>query len=139
MAADITRAELASLGLRAQAMAQISTPDQDAEIEASTGICRSYLRQRYQGTALAAAVVDPAYKGALAKVATHRLLSTRGYDPDKANDAIVLENHDAAMRFLRDVSKGIASLDVPTVVTDGFASVLDEDGGVGVLSDDPRT
>lgn len=139
MAADITRAELASLGLRAQALASVSTPDQDAEIEASTGIARSYLRQRYQGTQLTAAVVDPAYKGALAKIATHRILSTRGYDPEKASDAIVLENHDQALRFLRDVSKGVASLDVPTTVADGFASVLDDDGGLSVLSDEPRT
>lgn len=139
MAADITRAELASLGLRAQALASVPTPDQDAEIEASTGICRAYLRQRYQGTQLTAAVVDPAYKGALAKVCTHRILSTRGYDPDSATDAMILKNHDTALTFLRDVSKGLASLDVPTVTTDGFASVLDEDGGVGVLSDDPRS
>lgn len=138
MAADITRAELASLGLRAQALASVSTADQDAEIEASTGICRAYLRQRYQGAQLTTAVLDPAYKGALAKVATHRILSTRGYDPEKPGDAIVLENHDAALRFLRDVSKGVASLDVETAVSDGYAAVLDEDG-VSVLSDEPRT
>lgn len=138
MPADITRAELASLGLRAQALASISTSDQDDEIEASTGICRAYLRQRYQGDQLTAAVLDPAYKGALAKVATHRLLSTRGFDPNKPIDALVLENHDAALRFLRDVARGLASLDVVTSVADGFAAVLDGDG-VSVLSDDPRS
>lgn len=138
MAADITRAELASLGLRAEALASVPTADQDAEIEASTGICRAYLRQRYQSAQLTTAVADPAYKGALAKVATHRLLSTRGYDPQRQADAIVLENHDAALRFLRDVARGLASLDVTTEVTDGFASVLDGDG-LTVLSDDPRS
>lgn len=134
---DITRAELAALGLRAQALAGISDADQDAEIEASTGICRAYLRQRYQGGALASAALDPAYKGALAKVATHRLLSTRGFDPSAGADVVVLTNHDAAMRFLRDVSKGLASLDVADTAGVGFADVLED--GVGIMSDEPRS
>lgn len=136
---DITRAELAQLGLRAAALQGIPTADQDVEIETSTGICRAYVRKRYQGAQLAAAVLDPAYKGALAKVCTHRVLSTRGYKPGEGPDEVVLANHDESMRFLRDVSKNIADLDVPTTAADGFAAVLDDDGGVSVLSDEPRT
>jgi hypothetical protein len=136
---DITRAELAALGLRAAALAGISDADQDAEIEASTGLCRAYLRQRYQSGALAAAVLDPAYKGALAKIATHRLLSTRGYDPAAGADVVVLTNHDASLRFLRDVSKGLASLDVSDTTGVGFADVLDSSDGVGIMSDEPRS
>lgn len=140
MAADITRAELASLGMRAQGLSSISDADQDTEIATSTGICRAYLRQRYKSAAqLAEAVVDPAYKGALAKVCTHRLLSTRGYDPSKGPDEVALANHDAMMRFLRDVSKGVASLDVSETEADGFASTLDPDDGVGIMSDEPRS
>lgn len=136
---DITRAELAALGLRAEALGGISTTDQDAEIEVSTGMCRAYLRQRYQGSTLAAAVADPAYKGALAKVATYRLLSTRGYDPARGADQILADNHDASLRFLRDVSKGLASLDVSDTTGVGFADVLDSSDGVGIMSDEPRS
>ncbi len=139
MAADITRAELASLGMRAAGLLSISTADQDTEIETSTGILRAYLRKRYQGTALDAAILDPAYKGALAKFCTHRLLSTRGYDPSKGPDEAARDNHDEALRFLRDVSKNLADLDVPTTEADGFASTLDSDDGVGIMSDEPRS
>lgn len=133
---DITRAELAQLGLRAAALQPIPTADQDAEIEASTGLCRAYLRARYQGAQLAAAALDPAYKGALAKVCTHRLLSTRGYDPDKGADVVVQMNHDASLRFLRDVANGVAHLDVTEAVADTFAPLLGDDAGAS--SDEPR-
>ena len=136
MAADITRAELAGLGLRASALTSIPTADQDAEIVTSTGICRAYLRARYQGAELVAAVADPAYKGALAKVCTHRCLSTRGYRPGEGPDELVLANHDAAMRFLRDVSNGVAHLDVSEAIADTFAPQLG--GDLGASSDEPR-
>ena len=136
MPADITRAELASLGLRAAALTSIPTADQDAEIVVTTGICRAYLRARYQGAELTAAVADPAYKGALAKVATHRVLSTRGYRPGEGPDELVLSNHDAAMRFLRDISNGVAHLDVSEAIADTFAPQLG--GDTGASSDEPR-
>jgi len=135
VAADITRAELASLGLRAAALASISDADQDAEIVTSTSICRAYLRARYQGAGLTAAVLDPGYKGALAKVATYRLLSTRGFSPAAGSDQVLLDNHNASLRFLRDVSDGRAHLDVEESQSDSFAASLPSDG---ILSDEPR-
>ncbi|MDB4931224.1 MAG: hypothetical protein JWM10_3708 [Myxococcaceae bacterium] len=137
--ADITRAELYALGLRSAALGNVSTADQDAEIETTTAICRAYVRGRYQGAQLAAAVVDPAYKGAVAKVCTHRLLSTRGYDPSKGVDEGAMNNHDAMLRFLRDVQAGNAHLDVPETEADTFSAALGSSGLFGPsFSDDPR-
>ena len=127
--ADITRGELASLGLRAQALASIPTADQDAELEASSATARSYLRARYPNLGT---VADPAYKSAVARIATHRLLSTRGFDPARGNDEVVLLNHDAAMRWLRDVANGVAHLAIPETPPDTFVAWMDP------LSDDAR-
>lgn len=131
---DITRTELAALGLRAEALASIPTADQDAEIDASSATARSYLRARYPGLGT---VTDPAYKSAVARIATQRLLSTRGFAPSQNNsDEVVQINHDTAMRWLRDVANGVAHIDVPETVGETFAAVLGDD--LGELSDPPR-
>lgn len=125
MASDITRDELAALGLRAEALAAIPTDDQDAEIEATSGLCRAYLRARYLGARLTAAVADPAYKGAVAKVCTRRLLSTRGFNPEQGNDEELAAMHDGMLRFLRDVSNGVAHLDAGETQADTFVECLE--------------
>ena len=134
MAADITRAELASLGLRSAALTTISTTDQDAACESATATARSYLRARYPS---AGAITDPGYKQAVARIAAHELLSTRGFDPsNNGSDAVVQINRDAAMRWLRDVSNGVAHLDITESIADTFAPQLGSD--LGASSDDPR-
>ena len=131
---DITRTELAALGLRAEALASIPTADQDAEIDASSATARRYLRERYPGIGI---ITDPAYKSAVARIVTQRLLSTRGYAPSQNhNDEVVQINHDTSMRWLRDVANGVAHLDVPEVVSQTFAVALGDD--LGDLSDPPR-
>jgi len=129
---DITRAELASLGLRAQALTSISDADQDAAINAASSKARSYLRARYPN---AGTITDVGYKEAVAKIATHMALSTRGFDPQRGGDEVVIENAAAAVRWLRDVSNGVAHLDVPEPESDTFAAAL---GPGDVLSDEPR-
>ena len=133
MSADITRAELASLGLRAQALTSISTADQDAACESATATARSYLRARYPS---AGAITDPGYKQAVARIAVHELLSTRGFDPSSSrSDEAVQLNRDAAIRWLRDVSNGVAHLDLTEAVAETFAATLGFDG---IVSDEPR-
>jgi len=133
MSADITRAELASLGLRAAALTGISTGDQDAACESATATARSYLRARYPA---AGTIADPGYKQAVARIAAHELLSTRGFDPSGSrSDEAVQLNRDAAVKWLRDVSNGIAHLDLTETVAETFAPTL---GGDGILSDPPR-
>ena len=134
MSADITRAELASLGLRGAALTTISTGDQDAACESASAIARSYLRARYPS---AGAITDPGYKQAVARIAAHELLSTRGFDPSGSrSDEAVQLNRDAAVRWLRDVSNGVAHLDVAETASDTFTDFL---GGPGdVLSDPAR-
>ena len=134
MAADITRAELASLGLRSAALTSISTGDQDAACESASAIARSYLRARYPS---AGAITDPGYKQTVARIAAHELLSTRGFDPSGSrSDEAVQLNRDAAVRWLRDVSNGVAHLNIAETESDSFTSAL---GGPGdVLSDPAR-
>lgn len=134
MSADITRAELASLGLRAQALTSISTTDQDAACESASSTARSYLRARYPA---AGTITDPGYKQAVARIAAHELLSTRGFDPhNNGSDAAVQANRDAAVRWLRDVSNGVAHLDVAETIAESFPVVLG--GDLGASSDEPR-
>ena len=134
MSADITRAELASLGLRAAALTGISTGDQDAACESASATARSYLRARYPG---AGAITDPGYKQAVARIAAHELLSTRGFDPSaNRSDEVVQMNRDAAVRWLRDVSNGVAHLDVTETIAESFPVVLG--GDLGASSDEPR-
>lgn len=134
MTADITRAELASLGLRAAALSGISTTDQDAACETASATARSYLRARYPS---AGAITDPAYKQAVARIAAHELLSTRGFDPSgNRSDEAVQINRDAAVRFLRDVSNGIAHLDITETIADSFPVALG--GDLGAQSEEPR-
>lgn len=134
MTADITRAELASLGLRSAALSGISTTDQDAACESASSTARSYLRARYP---TAGAITDPGYKQAVARIAAHELLSTRGFDPsNNGSDAAVQANRDAAVRWLRDVSNGVAHLDITESIAESFAVVLGSD--LGASSDEPR-
>ena len=134
MSADITRAELASLGLRGQALSTISTADQDAACESASATARSYLRARYPA---AGAITDPGYKQAVARIAAHELLSTRGFDPSGSrSDEAVQLNRDAAVRWLRDVSNGVAHLDITETIAESFAVVLG--GDLGITSDEPR-
>lgn len=134
MTADITRAELASLGLRSAALTGISTADQDAACESASATARSYLRARYPN---AGTITDPGYKQAVARIAAHELLSTRGFDPsgNRSDEAVQL-NRDAAVRWLRDVSSGVAHLDLAETIAESFPVVLG--GDLGVNSDDPR-
>ena len=134
MAADITRAELASLGLRSAALTTISTADQDAACETASATARSYLRARYPGVAT---IADPGYKQAVARIAAHELLSTRGFDPSaNRSDEVVQINRDAAVRWLRDVANGVAHLDITETIAESFAVVLG--GDLGITSDEPR-
>jgi len=134
MIADITRAELASLGLRSAALTGISTGDQDAACESASSTARSYLRARYPN---AGAITDPGYKQAVARIAAHELLSTRGFDPSgNRSDEAVQINRDAAVRWLRDVSNGVAHLDITESIADTFAPQLGSD--LGASSDEPR-
>ena len=123
---DITRAELASLGLRAAATRGIDTADLDAAIDAASQKARSYLRGRYPtlGT-----ITDPGYKEAVAKIATHIVLCARGFDPreNRVNE-LVVDNMNASLRWLRDVADGRAHLDVPEVVGETFGPTLAAEG-----------
>ena len=130
--ADITLAELASLGLRSQALSGISDADQQAACDAASGKARSYLRSRYP---TAGAITDVSYKEAVASIAVYSLLSVRGFDPQgNGADANVQLRYDAAIRWLRDVANEVAHLDIAENDATSWPSVI----GGGVFSDPPR-
>lgn len=137
MTTVLTRPELAALGLRGQALQNVPTDDQDVAIAAAGDTLRSYLAARFQGEQLEAAMATPATKRAWAHLATYDLLSTRGFDPiNKPGDINTMRRADAALRWARDVSNGVATLTVPEAVADTFAVALGDD--VGATSEPPR-
>ena len=100
-----TRTDLYRLGIRSEALAGVATADQDAALEAASDLADSYMRSRYT---LPLTGYGDDLKGAVCKLAAYELLATRGYDPNAGGDESLQKRHDAAMKWLSDVSAGRA-------------------------------
>lgn len=102
-----TRTDLYRLGLREAAFTGVATADQDAALEAASDTADSYLRSRYT---LPLTGYGDDLKGAVCRMAAYELLASRGYDPAAGGDESLQRRHDAAMRWLADVSAGRATV-----------------------------
>lgn len=125
-----TRTDLTTHGLSSAAIAGVSTTAQDAALDAASKTADSYLRARY-ATPLTTYGTD--LTRAVCQIAAWDLLSVRGYDPARGGDEAVRLRAEDAMRWLRDLGAGKASL----------AGVEESDGEswptyVGTISDDAR-
>lgn len=102
-----TRTDLTTHGISSTALGSISTGDRDAALDAASATADSYLRARYT-TPVTGYGVD--LTRAVCQLAAWDLLSVRGYDPQRGGDEAVRLRAEDAMRWLRDVSAGKASL-----------------------------
>ncbi len=107
MTAYATPADLVTHGLAGSvrdSIAEITTSDQNAELESVSREFDSYFASR-SAVPLTTWGVDLTAK--VAHVTIFRLLTSRGYDPGREGSAIS-RRHDAALVWLRDVSAGRA-------------------------------
>lgn len=100
-----TRIDLTRFGLPSGALTGVADATQDAAIEAASDVADSYMRSRYT---LPLTGYGDDLKRAVCAVAAWDLLTTRGYDPNAGGDEAVKLRHDAAMKWLGDVSAGRA-------------------------------
>lgn len=125
-----TRTDLTTHGLSSAALGSISTTAQDAALDAASQVADSYLRSRYAtpvtgyGTDLTRAVCS---------IAAWDLLSVRGFDPQRGGDESLRLRAEDALRWLRDVSAGKASL---SGITESESEAWPE--LIGAVSDEAR-
>lgn len=125
-----TTTDLARLGLPAAALTGVSSTVQEAALDAASRLADSYLRARY-ATPLTSYGVD--LTRAVCSIAAWDLLRVRGYDPNRGGDEAVRLGHTDAVKWLRDVSNGVAHL---AGLTESESESWPE--AIGVVSDDPR-
>lgn len=125
-----TRTDLTTHGLSSAALGSISTTAQDAALDAASATADSYLRARYSPP-VAGYGVD--LTRAVCSLAAWDLLSVRGYDPQRGGDEALRLRAEDALRWLRDVSSGKASL---SGITESESESWPE--YIGAMSDDPR-
>ena len=102
-----TTTDLVRFGLPAAALTGISTPAQEAALDAASVFADSYLRSRYT-VPLASYGVDLTKQ--VCALAAEDLLTTRGFDATRANGDAVTLRADNARAWLRDVSAGRAAV-----------------------------
>jgi len=104
-----SRTQLAQLGLAAAALASVSDDDQDAALEAASGLADSYL----QRAGITVPMSSP-YPGALVlhvcKLAGWIVLSARGFDPSDPSDKSVRAGYEDAVAWLEKAAMGKVSL-----------------------------
>ncbi len=115
MSSYATPSELASLSLPADALADITTQDQQTAIDAASDEADSYFRSRY--TLPLTGTIPEALKQAVCDIAAYRLMKRRGFDPDQ--DPSVRQGFTDALGWLDDVGN---SRITPTI-TDSSGSV----------------
>lgn len=107
MAELITDGELLAMGIATTALASISSGTRDQARTAASDLALSYVRKRY---ALPLVSWGDDLRRAVAHIASYDLLCSRGFNPTAGADDSIKARYDAALAWLRDVSKGLAEL-----------------------------
>lgn len=99
-------ADLAALGVRAQATGGISAGDINSALDAASVLFDGYARARYD-VPFAAWGVD--VRSAVARVAAYEILSVRGMNPNASQaDESVRDRYRDAVAWMKDVAAGRA-------------------------------
>lgn len=111
MTAYATRTQLAQFGLprgmvNAALLSSFTTSDQDAALEAASRFADSYICNTYT-VPLTTYGVDLSER--VCWIAAFNLLSGRGFDTPNEG-SIFRERYNLAVAWLRDISKGVASI-----------------------------
>jgi phage gp36-like protein len=101
-----TSIDLALFGAPRAALDSTSSEEQEQQLAAASALADSYLRLNY--TVPIPAPLPQALVEAVCRIAAYNLLSVRGYAPEIETN--YRERYEDAMRWLRDVGAGKASL-----------------------------
>lgn len=132
MAAYCSLGDLTSLGIFADALRSVSTSAMQTAIEAASDEMDGYLGSRYK---LPLTAWGKDVRMMCARLSVYIIISGRGFNPNEAGDAQILELHDMAERWLKRVSDGDLALTVTdsTNLEPGHVS-----GGVQLFSNQSR-
>lgn len=101
--------DLALYGLPAATLVGAALPQQQAALSSASSKVASYLRSVY---IMPLTTWGDDIKMAVCKIAAYTLLAGPiGFDPSNPGDASVKDQHDEAIRWLKDVAKKIATPD----------------------------
>lgn len=100
----ISDAELLALGIAANSIASVPSPDRDLARSAGSSLVLSYLAKRYT---LPLVSWSDDVKRATATVVAYDLLARRGYNQTAGVDIMVQQRYDYVVQWLRDVARGI--------------------------------
>lgn len=108
MARYAERVDLYRWGVPAARIPSVSTPDQDAALDAASALADSFLAKGYS---LPLASWGDALKRATAQIAAYDLVCNVGINPiSEANDAVIMGRHKEALKWLERVADGRAEL-----------------------------
>jgi phage gp36-like protein len=129
MASYCTIAELATFGINAEAMRGMSDPAKQAAIDSASDEIDGYLASRY---VLPLTAWESDLRRHCACMAVYTLLVTRGFNPDRPGDQVLVDRNDAALDWLKRISNGTV---VPRVTDSSSAPAVGKvSGGVKVSS-----
>ncbi|SRR6266568_5443920 len=103
MSSYVLVSEIGRYGGNVDAISSISPTDQQAALDAASGLADSYMRGRYRLPLLT--WNDPALKKAVVSIAYYDMLTTRGYNPQSGSDANVVNRNIEAIAWLVKVQK----------------------------------
>lgn len=104
-----TRTDLEQLGLVAGALSGIADADVNAALLAASSMADGYLASRY-GSSLPLATWPESLTQHVCAIAAFRLMSAIGFNPEDGAHVVIRMGYDDAIRWLRDVSKGVVTL-----------------------------
>jgi phage gp36-like protein len=99
-------ADLAKFGIASQALAGISSEDQQAALDAASATADGYLQSRFR---LPLTAWGDDLRRVVCQIAAYDLLANRGYAPQAEGNTTIADRAEAATNWLRDVSKGIVT------------------------------
>ncbi len=106
MASYATRSQLAIYGLPARVLAQVSTSDQDAQLEAASAEADDYLRRQYQ---LPITSWSVSLSKHVVAIAAYNIMTVLGFNPE-GEDNNFKSRAQMAYEYLRDVRAGRADI-----------------------------
>lgn len=129
MSSYCTPAELASLGIRAEALRGITDPEKQTAIDSASSEMDGYFASRY---VLPLTAWGADVRRHCACMAVYTLLSTRGFNPDRPGDQVIIDRNQNALDWLKRISNGSVA---PQVTDSSSAPAAGKiSGGVKVSS-----
>lgn len=137
-------AALYIFGIRADALVDVPSADQEEALEAASETVDGYLRTAGYGVPIPTASLTRDIKRAVCRIAAWDLLSeARGFAPSSSSDVnsdlAVRTNYEDAIAWLRDVAKGVIQpIPLNSSGANADATPDAEEGGAVVVTEESR-